>query len=80
MKPSIVLEPTEAILTDTLGPLLDEAYHASGRGELVAAVAFARGIEGRMQPAPDAADPSHAFALLRFAYAIQTADVDEVKA
>jgi hypothetical protein len=42
--------------------------------ELEAALLFARGMEGRMKPNPEAADSKSAIALLRYADMIQSAD------
>jgi hypothetical protein len=47
--------------------------------DLELALAYARGIEGRMKPNPEAADSDSAMALLRYAAAIQAAEPEEPK-
>ena len=42
--------------------------------DVVVAVAFARGVPGLMLPAPDAAGPEEAMALLKYASMIEAAD------
>jgi hypothetical protein len=48
-----------------------------GMSDLELALAYARGIKGRMKPNPEAADSDSAMALLRYAAAIQAAEPEE---